>query len=321
MRSELVTALFVAVMFTTSALMVYGGSPESPTLSVTANGATATVQYSLPSWAHHYPSALTVVPVDGYRSDDIAILMTGMSGPPNSDPANVQGLADHLGAELENIGSSSTVTIIGEGALFSYLAAGNGTLVVASQLSDAQGDMVEKWVMAGGLLIAIGPECIPFIGYGGSVKVGLNNFVYDGSATEGTLAHDIGLRTVYPVHGILVSDVLSSSGTVLGHTTVDGKLTTTAVVPLGEGKILMMGGPIESPFLASMEDVYAWDLARLLEAGMPWAAGPLFHERLEVPSQGLEGIRTFFVMNMTVRVALFSLDDSHALFQGVTHTP
>ena len=321
MRAEVITALFVAAMFATSAFMVYGEGPGSPSLTVTVSSGMATVDYSMPSSTHPYPSALMVLPVNGYRSDDIAILMTGKSGPPNSDPANVQGLADHLKAELENIGSSSKVTLIDEASLESFLAAGNGTLVIASVVNVTQSQLLEGWIMAGGLLIAIGPECIPFIGHGGSLGIGFDRYAVDEQNAEGSLAHDIGLRVVYPSYGMVVADVQSQSGTVLGHTSADGTLTTAAVVPMGEGRVLIMGGPIESPFLASMEDVFAWDLARLLEAGALWVTGPIYHERLEVTSQGMKGKLTFDIGEEVVRISLFSLDDSHALFRGATLIP
>lgn len=259
--------------------------------------------------------------VDQYRSDDITVLMTGRSGPPNSDPASVQGLVDHLGAELKNIGSSATVTALEESALVSYLSEGNGTLVIASEMNATESIMLENWVRSGGLLVVIGPECIPFMAPGGSLGIGLGKFTYDGTGSEASLAHSLGLRTVYPVRGLSVDDVLSRSGVVLGHVSADGALTTTAAFPMGSGRVLAMGGPIEHPFLASMEDVYAWDMARLLEIGAPWVSGPIYHERLEVPASGFEGSLSFEIGTKAVRVSIFSLDDSHSLFKGLTVVP
>ncbi|HNU35327.1 MAG TPA: hypothetical protein PKJ15_01910 [Methanomassiliicoccales archaeon] len=321
MRAEVITALFVVAMFVTSALMVYGGDQEPPSLSGTASGGILTIDYSMPSSTHAYPCSIVAVPFESYRSDNVTILLTGKGGAPSSDPANVQGLVDHLGAELRNIGSSSKVTTIDEGSLISYLAAGNGTLVIACEVNATASLMLEDWVRDGGLLVAVGPDCIPFMGPGGSLEIGLANYSYDGGTVEGSFAHDTGLRTVYPVHGLSVADVLSYPGTVLGHTAADGKLTTTATVPMGKGRLLIMGGPIEHPFLASMEDVYAWDLARLLEAGAPWVAGPIYHDRIEVPSQGLMGTISFDNGGARVRVSIFSLDDSHSLFKSVTVEP
>jgi len=321
MRTELIAALFVAAMFITSACMVYGGGHEAPSLDATTIEGTATVDYTMPSWTHPYPSAVVAVTVDHYRSDEVTVLMTGRSRPPNSDPASVQGLVDHLGAELENIGSSATVTAIGESALGSYLSEGNGTLVIASEMNVTESIMLENWVKGGGLLVVIGPECVPFIAQGGSLEIGLGKFTYDGVATEGSLAHSLGLRTVCPVRGLSVDDVLSRSGVVLGHISADGGLTTMATFPLGNGRVLAMGGPIEHPFLASMEDVYAWDLARLLETGAPWVSGPIYHERLNVPARGLEGSLNFEIGTKDVRVSIFSLDDSHSLFKGLTIVP
>ena len=89
------------------------------------------------------------------------------------------------------------------------------------------------------------------------------------------------------------------------------------VVPLGLGRVLVMGGPIEPPFLASMEDVFAWDLARCLEAGVQWAAGPVLVEGLNVPSEGLEGSFALSAPGMGVKVSIYSRDDAHALFSSV----
>ncbi len=321
MRTEIAAALFMAAMFVTSVCMVYGGGQEPPSLQVTISNDILTVDYSMPSSAHSYPSAIVAITVDNYRSDDITILLTKRSGPPNSDPANVQGLVDHLGAELENIGSSSEVTTIDERALSSFLTAGNGTLVIASEINDTMGLMLESWVRAGGLLVAIGPGCIPFLSPGGSLEIDHVLFPYDGKVVDGSFANALGLRTLYSVNGLSVADVLSYSGKVLGHTSSDGKLTTTATVPMGNGRVLVMGGPIEAPFLASMEDVYAWDLARLLQTGAPWVSGPVYHDRMEVPSQGLRDSLSIDIGEMAVRISLFSLDDSHALFVGATVKP
>lgn len=318
MRVEHLTALFVVAMFVISACMVYGDGPDTPSLSATLSNGELTIDYSIPSSAHAYPSALVVVPLNSYRSSDITILMTGRGSPPSSDPANVQGLVDHLGAELENIGSQITVSTIDEGSLSSFLAAGNGTLVIASEVDHATSVMLEGWVEDGGLLIVIDPRCVPFLGPEGSLEIGSRVYKFDGTAAKGSLAYDFGLRTVYPVHGLVVDDVVARSGTVLGHTTCDGSLTTTATIPLGQGRVLVMGGPIESPFLASMEDVYAWDLARLLETGAPWAVGSIYHERVQAPSQGMENTVTIVTQGMEMRVSIFSLDDSHALFRGLT---
>lgn len=321
MRAEIVAALFVAALFITSAFMVYGGDQGTPSLEATRSNGTVNVNYSLPSSSHSYPSTIVAITVDNYRSDDITVLLTGRSGPPNSDPANVQGLVDHLGAELENIGSSSKVSTIEEGSLGSYLSWGNGTLIIASAVDLATSLMLEDWVGKGGVLVVIGPDCLPFIGYGGTLKLGFERYPYDGAIDEGSLAHALGLRTVFPSHGISVEDVTSHSGTVLGFTSGDGRLTTMAAVPLGLGRVLAMGGPIESPFLASMEDVYAWDLARCLEAGAQWAAGPIQHERMNVPAQGLAGSLAFGIDQMAIRISVFSLDDSHALFKSVMVEP
>ena len=321
MRAELLTALFVVAMFLTSACMVYGDDPGSPSLSASMSNGMATIDYSLPSSAHAYPSVVVAVPLDSYRSSDITVLMTGRGGPPNSEPANIQGLVDHLSAELENLGSSSKVSTIDEGSLSAYLATEKGTLVIASQVDLATSATLEGWVEDGGLLVAIGPGCVPFLGPGGSLELGTEEYEFDGTTLIGSLAYDLGLRTVYPVNGLVVDDVLARSGTVLGHTTSDGSLTTSATVPLGQGKVLVMGGPMDSPFLASMEDVYAWDLARLLETGAPWVAGPIYHERVQVPAQGVKGTITMDLMGMSVRVAVISLDDSHALFRGLTIEP
>lgn len=321
MRTEMITALFVVAMFTTSAFMIYGGHSGTPTLSVTMSNGTATVDYSMPASTFPYPSVLVALTMDSYQADSIAILMTGKGGTPNSDPANVQGLMDHLGAELANIGSSLSVRSIDESSLTAYLASGPGILVIACQINVSTGQAVENWVREGGFLVAIGPGCVPFIGSGGALDIGFGRYAYDGTTVEGSFAQDLGLRTIYPSNGPIVADVLSNNGTVLGHTTTDGILTTTATVPLGSGRVMVMGGPIESPFLASMEDVYAWDLARLIESGAPWVVGPIIHDNFLVPKKGLEGSLSFDMGTMPVRVSIFSLDDSHALFRGVTVTP
>ena len=316
MRAEAIVGVLVAALFVSSALMTYGGPQGAPVLEVGGSDGAFHVTYSMPSSAHGYQATIVAVPVVECRTDDVYVLMSGQGGRSESAPANIQGLVDHLSAELRNIRSSSRVVLLDEAALGPYLASGNGTLVISSSIEEGMAGAVEAWVREGGVLVAIGPHGIPFNGQEGSLAISFLPFVFN-RALEGTTAYDMGLRTVCPSYAPSTADIVASSGSLLGYASGDGASNTMGVVPLGLGRVLVMGGPIEPPFLASMEDVFAWDLARCLEAGVQWAAGPVLVEGLNVPSEGLEGSFAPSAPGMGVKVSIYSQDDAHALFSSV----
>lgn len=302
---------FVAAMLLSSALMVFGGHQGEPGLTASRDDGWITIHYSFPSSTHGYPATVAAWPVAQFRPDDVAVLMGGGTSDTDSAPANVQGLVDHLVAELRNIRAPAKVSVLEKGSLGEYLESGNGTLVIASSVDASLSGAIEDWVTAGGLLVAIGPEALSSFAPSLSLTA-LSPF--DPNITNGSAAQGLGLRTNYPQYGISVEDVLSSSGTVLGTTSLDGRLTTMAVVPMGLGRALVMGGPIESPFLASMEDVYAWDLARCLTSGLPWISGPITYQRVEVPSGGLSGTMTIADPGTSLVVSAYNLNDWHAIY-------
>jgi len=316
MRSETLIAAFVVGMMLCSAFMVYGIGPGAPNLEASVIGDDVLAEYSMPSSDHAYPGVILAAPVSRYRQDDIAVLMTGRNGLQDSDPSMVQGLVDHLSAELDNIGSDSKVSMIEERSLSSYLGTGNGTLIIASALDPSLAQEVSEWVWNGGVLVSIGPLSIPFNGQD-NLTIGYVPFDHDHAISEGPGSEGPGLRMVAPPFGLLSSDVESCQGTVLGLTDDDQNVTTMAAIPYGQGAVLAMGGPIKEPFRASMEDVFAWDLARCLEAGLQWAVGPLSYEPLTVPSSGLHGTSTFKGEGEAMSIAIYSLDDAHSLFSCV----
>ncbi|NLX46884.1 MAG: hypothetical protein GXY70_01740 [Euryarchaeota archaeon] len=312
-RAEVVLTAFVAAMLLSSALMMYGGNQGEPVLEVQLVDGTVTVDYRFPASVHGYPATVVSVPLEFHRQYDVAVLITEAASELDSAPANVQGLVDHMGAELENIGSPITVSAVSEASLATFLGQGNGTLMVAGALSPALSLTVWEWVRAGGVLVTIGPG--PLSSWPSDLE-GLAFAPFVPAAAEGP-ALMMGLRTTYPSYGVSIEDVLALSGHVLGAVSQDGLFTAMAAIPVGSGRVLAMGGPIESPFMASMEDVYAWDLARCLTLDIPWVSGPVSCQRVEVPSEGLIGTLVLDDTGSAMAIAAYNLNDWNSLFKVV----
>ncbi len=322
MRSELWAVLAVVTLLLISSFMIPIGGPEDMELELRKDGETAALHYSLPGHEHEYPASVMAFPIEQYRHDDITMLLDiGGADANASNPANVQGLMDHLGAELQNIGSSREVKVIDQNALASFFLSGNGTLILASSLWDdiELCHAAEAWVLAGGLLVSISPGSVPFTSeVGGTLQLHFSSLDYDSgrdvSATPFSQA--FGWRTVAPIKGLLVKDVLDASGTVLGPIYHRGmELTTMALIPYGQGAVLVLGGPMDKPFRASMEDVFAWDLARCLEAEVAWAIGEPTFVRVSVGSAGAQGsVALDTADNSTYSLIGQNLDDTHLVF-------
>ena len=322
MRSEVWAVLAVVTLLLISSFMIPTGGLEGTELELRRDGETAVLHYSLPGHEHEYPASVVAFPIEQYRHDDITMLFDiGGVDDNSSNPANVQGLIDHLGADLQNIGSSREVEVIDHDALASFFSSGNGTLILASSLWDDIGlcHAAEAWVLAGGLLVSIGHGSIPFTSeMGGTLQLHYSSLDYDGGRDVSTtpFSQAFGWRTVAPSNGLLVKDVLDASGTVLGpiyHRGMD--LTTMALIPYGQGAVLVLGGPIDKPFRASMEDVFAWDLARCLEAEVAWAIGEPTFVRVSVGSAGAQGsVALDTVDDSTYSLMGQNLDDTHLVF-------
>jgi hypothetical protein len=311
MRNDLVLIAAIVAMLLCSSLMIGVGERPSLELRAAVAGDEVVIDYSMPSSTHGYQGTVVAVPISLHRQDDIAVVTTGRGGPFNSDPAKVQGLVDHLEAELENIGSDLGVLKVAERDLINYMAKGNGTIVVCGSLDPSLADPIEDWVRDGGVLVAIGPLSIPFNWHDGGPGIRYEPLIFD----ETVLGQDagLGLRTVAPPMGVVKKDVDSLNGTVLGITYAD--LTTMARIPFGCGVILACGGPLLEPFRVSMEDVMAWDLAICLSLGAQWALDGPLHRYIDVPSGGYQGRFAVPDSDTIMSIAAYSLSDSQYLFR------
>ena len=313
MRNDLVLIAVIVAMMLCSSLMIGVGERPSLELRAAVAGDEVVIDYSMPSSTHGYRGTVVAVPISLHRHDDIAVVTTGRGGPFNSDPAKVQGLVDHLEAELENIGSDLGVLKVPERDLINYMAKGNGTIVICGSLDQSLADPIEDWVRDGGVLVAIGPLSIPFNWHDGGPGIRYEPLIFD----ETVLGQDagLGLRTVAPPMGVVTKDVNSLNGTVLGITYAN--LTTMARIPFGCGAILACGGPLLEPFRASMEDVMAWDLAICLSVGAQWALNCPMYRYIEVPPEGVQGEFSVPYGGTIMSIAVYSLSDSQSLFSGL----
>jgi hypothetical protein len=166
-------------------------------------------------------------------------------------------------------------------------------------LPDYFGYPARQWVEKGGLWIGIGNGSAPFMysrdntgSPNATMRLDFTDLDYDGGTGMVTtpLANALGLRYVAPEQSFLLSDLEMLGGTSIGYEFDRGqKLATAGIVPLGEGALVVLGGNMTAPPLASGEEVLAWDLERILVLNVPWWSGHLKQVAERSDGQAIEG--------------------------------
>jgi hypothetical protein len=107
-----------------------------------------------------------------------------------------------------------------------------------------------------------------------------------------------------------VSDV-QTYGSAIGYLYQrETELTSAAIIHRGNGSIILFSDVMSQPFTASMEDVMANDLMRIVQSGLPWQSGPISYLSLMGGADPIKGVIPISVPNSTSLVCyLFSLDD------------
>jgi hypothetical protein len=50
-----------------------------------------------------------------------------------------------------------------------------------------------------------------------------------------------------------------------------GDLVTSAMVPLGEGRLILFGGPVSQPSVVAGDAAISWDIVQLIVSGALWS--------------------------------------------------
>ena len=286
-KLEVVLVLIVAVLGVSSvALAPTAGQGVS--VVADRDGGRFSMDYSVaPS---DYDLNLTAIALEVSRSGqgDIYILV-------NQDQAfwvkvSLLRLADHLRNELPLLGSDREVTVIAQKDIPDVFDDPNATLIVgpSADLPDFYAIPALNWVSNGGLWVGIGEGSVPFI-YSGTnatspnatLRLDFQQLDYDGGSgcTVQPLAAALGFRYVAPTHAFEVADLMELGGRSIGLEYDRGVvLGTVGILPVGRGAVMVMGGDMDPPPMASSEEVLSWDLEVLLLLDVPWWSGGMSYE-------------------------------------------
>lgn len=273
------------------ALVVLAVQPTSSVITVHLdvdpidNGGMAEVRYSVDASPHMYEMIISIMPVDGL-GDLPDMLIVDVDGGPGRSPA-VTGLYDHLTTDLRLRGIDPNVTIVDMERL--DLKAISNSVLIIGEATDMEGDAaadIMSWVRDGGRLICIGPDSLPFhqemedgewTGREDFLRVRYRYLNYSADeAEESIYAQALSLRTSAPLCALERSDLEELGAVTIGHThhDVDGDLVTSAMVPLGTGRLVLFGGPLVQPAMVSGDTAVSWDIMQLVTSGALWSTGP-----------------------------------------------
>lgn len=246
-------------------------------------GGAVEIGYSVGSSPHRYEMIISVMPVDELK-DIPDILIVGAGGRPGWSSA-VTGLYDHITAELKIRGIAASVEMVDIGDLGSEMDT-NDVIIIAEAVDmdeEAAADLM-AWVMDGGRLICVGPSSLPFCqklvdkrwtGPDDFLRVKyqrLNGYRID-AVEASTYAQALSLRTSAPVWALEKRYLDDLGAITIGylHHDEDGDLVTSAMVPLGEGRLILFGGPVSQPSVVAGDAAISWDIVQLIVSGALWS--------------------------------------------------
>ena len=246
-------------------------------------GGAVEIGYLVGSSPHRYEMIISVMPVDELK-DVPDILIVGAGGRPGWSSA-VTGLYDHITAELKIRGIAASVEMVDIGDLGSERDT-NDVIIIAEAVDmdeEAAADLM-AWVMDGGRLICVGPSSLPFCqklvdkrwtGPDDFLRVKyqrLNSYRMD-AVEASTYAQALSLRTSAPVWALEKRYLDDLGAITIGylHHDEDGDLVTSAMVPLGEGRLILFGGPVSQPSVVAGDAAISWDIVQLIVSGALWS--------------------------------------------------
>ena len=253
-------------------------------LDVRRSPGEATVSYSVGASDHLYELIISVMPADlPAVLPDIVIIDADDSA--FRSPA-VNGLYDHITVELRLRGMATNVTIVNIDDL--DLSSGQGSILVFAEAVETDNETASAlmaWVMDGGRLICIGPDSLPFRqefedgewqGPEDFLRVKYRGLNYtEGGAEASAYAEAFHLKAVAPRYAMEKEYLDNISAVELGYAFRggDADLVTATMVPLGDGRLVLFGGPMSSPAMVSGDSAFSWDIVQLYAGGALWSTG------------------------------------------------
>lgn len=315
-----IMAIFISMLFLTSAVIQPWLSPEAIDLKVERlsgpEGSAVRVNYSISSSMYSDPINIVLVPVTKYGTGNVYIFLDKDSVTLEGY-ARVLGLYDHLRAEMKSLGMNQPVHVIDHEQVADILNGDPSVLIIANSTTNwiGQSDSMLSWVKKGGLVIGLGEGALPFVtennvdpSVDGKSLFQVHYDALDYAGGDGIsmseFAQALGMEYQSPRFGMRIADIDKYGRSVgfIYQRTLD--LTSAALIQIGVGAVILTSDVMVHPFAASMEDVIAQDLARMLACSLPWSAGEPFVFKVN----GAGGIDGSFVvrMNTTDQIVCFA---------------
>lgn len=291
------------------ALLVLAVQPVSSVLSVEIDarvlrndGLLVSVDYEVSDSSYLYEMAISIMPTSGATVLP-GIIILDVSGSEITPPA-VSGLYDHLTTELHLRGAEANVTIVDIGEVSEHLNDTEAIMIIGerSTMDNSTARELMDWVSRGGRLICIGPDSLPFRqeihdgewdGPDDFLRVKYRPLNYSGEEgmSASPYAEALSLRSVAPINAIEQEYLDNLSAVSIGYSfeREEGNLTTSAMVPLGEGRLVLFGGGMRWPAMTSGDQAFCWDIIQLYLGGAFWSVGAPEHTVLPMTKDARVG--------------------------------
>jgi glycosyl transferase family 87 len=214
-----------------------------------------------------------------------------------------KGLTDHLPFELQQRNYSSNTTLVNAQRLASILATDTGDIIVtASGTLPSTTDItaLKSFIQRGGTLFWIGDRIGYYttgsalalnrdspmnLGYNAqrqlfngvivqsnasslSYVVGQRQGPYSAGDLTTNLSRTLDLNYPETTVGIDLTNLTRLGGTALGRINTHTNQTSLALIPIGQGKLVLFGGGITNQFASSGEVTVASDIAQMLSSNV-----------------------------------------------------
>jgi hypothetical protein len=325
-------ALLLALLLVTLTALSWAAAPGGPedvlieaAVYGAGDGTMVTMDFDLPNSGA--ASVAGILPVSAVVGPELYVLQDDGWDNGSLD-ISVLRLYDHLRAELPLYIKDVQVNLISADGLDAVFSSGNSTLVMASWSDDSvqYAAAAREWVKDGGVIIGIGGYSVPFIidpreaniwGMSYLMKIEMDELDFDGGrdsqATTPSMALDLGY--IAPQTVMNVDDITRYGGYPIGFIYQRENVTTThALLPLGLGSVVLLGGDLALPYLTTAEDIAAQDIERILATSLPFLEGDMAYTN--VTSDGTfdhvfteDGPFVVYVMSVDHHVQWFAREE------------
>jgi len=298
-------AAVAAAALVVTAMVVLAVQPVAAVLpvelEVRAQDGTVSIDYAVGAAQFPYRLIVSVMPVD--RPGGLPGLVLVDADNRSGTSAAVAGLYDHFTTELWLRGLEANVTIVEMQDLLSVLNDTSPVVVFSEPVArdNETAARLMEWVEQGGRMVCIGPRSLPFrqeavdgrwVGPEGFLRIKYVELDRAGEgATASAYAEALSLRAVAPYRALDKGHLDNLSAVTVGFTYAReaGDLVTAAMVPLGEGRVVLFGGQMQNPAMISGDLAFAWDIIQMHLGGAFFSTAPPQHVALSESKEARDG--------------------------------